>query len=149
MAPRWLQDGLLEGLGGVWGARWPQDGAKRVSRAKMCVRDCRLGAQDGTQFWTCLAPEWIRRGSKKHSDDMLCEDTNFEAKMGLPGPRWTVKIKQKCGRVVQNQGLHFDRKDGFGKESWHHFKWILEMKPRTGTPNRASAVADRDSIVTL
>ena len=46
--------------------------------------------------------------------------------MGLPGPRWTVKIKQKYKRLVQNQGLHFDWKDGFGKASWHHFMWILE-----------------------
>ena len=50
-----------------------------------------LGAQVGTQFWSFLAPEWSRRGLKTHLDERLHPDTNFEAKMALPGPPRTLE----------------------------------------------------------
>ena len=77
MVPKWSQDGLLEGLGAIWEASGPQDGAKRVPRAKKSIRSPHVGAQVGTPFLRFSAPGWFTRALETHLDDMLCPDTKF------------------------------------------------------------------------
>ena len=77
MSPKWSQDGLLEGLGAIWGASWAQDGAKRVPRSKKSIRSPHVGGQVGTPFFTFSSPGWFKRGLETQLDDMLCPDTNF------------------------------------------------------------------------
>ena len=75
--PKMVQDGVLEGLGAIWGASWPQDGAKRVPRSKNSIRSPHVGAQVGTPFFTFSSPGWFTRGLETQLDYMLCPDTNF------------------------------------------------------------------------
>ena len=82
---------------------------------KKSVRSPHVGAQVGTQFWTCLLPEWITRGFKKHLDDMLCPDTNFEEKIALPGHLLETENPAKV--------LYCRQKSRF---SVFHSKWLLE-----------------------
>ena len=130
--PKWSQDGPKMASWRVLGPLGGQDGPKMEPRGFQ-ERNCAfvppmLGPKMGPNFGHCRHQSGLEEAPRSTRMTCCVKTPIFKRKWSSQDPGGHLKIKQKCGRVVQNQGLHFYWKDGFGKGSWHHFRWVLEPK---------------------
>ena len=132
MARRWLQDGSKMASWSVLGACGGQDSPKMEPRGfqerKCAFVPPMLGPKMGPNFGHVRHQSGLQEAPRSTRMTCCVKTPIFKGKWASQDPGGHLKIKQKCRRVVQNQGLHFNMKDGFGKRSWHHFRWVLEPK---------------------